>query len=216
MKHTSPGRSRTCGIDEVGRGALAGPFVAAAVVLTGKTLEKFSGTGLKLRDSKLLSGKQREAVMAWVTRIRIPVSVTIIPVSRIAADGIGVVNRQVFTTLIRTLPAERYIIDGKLRPAAGDTGQQGEIVSRIDADETEPAVMLAAIVAKVTRDRLMRLYHQRYPWYGWDANVGYGTRAHITAIISRGLTPLHRISFVRTALAHRGVPFPYSAGTSLR
>ncbi len=175
---------RVCGIDECGRGPLAGPIVAAAVILA-KPL-----TGL--RDSKQLTAKKRRYLYRRIVKTAQAVEIESISVRQINNQGIGWANKEVFKRLIKRVDADKYIIDGNLKvPKA---------VSIIKADTKIPEVMAASIVAKVTRDKLMRELAKDFPQFGWHSNAGYGTRFHLAALQANGLTKHHRSVFVSTAL----------------
>jgi ribonuclease HII len=194
---------RICGLDEAGRGALAGPLVAAGVVLAvpGETVSR--QCGVPLRDSKLLSKRQRETMFAALTASGALVVTATISATRINQRDIGWANRHVFIRLIGTVDADSYIVDGNLKIDV--PSKHGKIRSLVDADATVPEVIMAGIAAKVTRDRIMAILSRRYPLYGWDRNAGYGTREHIGAIIAGTTTPYHRTIFVTTALDHAGI-----------
>jgi ribonuclease HII len=179
---------RICGLDEVGRGSLAGPLVAAAVILN----LKFEIYNLKLRDSKKLNQNQRELLYNAILDSGSLVKTEVISVRKINNRGIGWANKQVFCNLIKRIEADEYIVDGNLKIKGA--------ISVIKADTKIPEVMAASIVAKVTRDRMMRELHKDFPEYGWNKNVGYGTKSHIEAIRKYGETKHHRSAFVRTAL----------------
>jgi len=121
-----------------------------------------------------------------------------IDVPEINEYGIGWANKELFIRLIQKTDASSYIIDGNLKV----TVAQKNIRSVCDADATIKEVMLAGNIAKVTRDHMMSAYAKQYPEYGWDHNAGYGTRGHIEAILKYGITPYHRIQFVKSALSH--------------
>jgi ribonuclease HII len=203
-----------CGLDEVGRGPLAGPIVAAAVIFPpGFTfVERFPT--LKFGDSKKLSSHQREAVYSFIHEFAVEVKVDFIPVEDINMQGIGWANRAVFERLIIAVEADRYVVDGTLKLT--NLGRKARRVrSVVRADETEQAVSAASIVAKVTRDRIMRQLHEAYPVYGWDHNAGYCTAEHLAALRVHGPTEHHRRQFVTTALSKLTPKLPgFSEGTS--
>ncbi len=175
---------RICGLDECGRGPLAGPLIAAGVILA-KPLKG-------LRDSKQLSAKKRQYLYRRIIKNAQAVETESISVRQINNRGIGWANKEVFKRLIRKIEAQKYIVDGNLKiPKA---------VSIIKADTKIPEVMAASIVAKVTRDKLMRQLSKKYPQFGWQSNKGYGTRYHLAALHKIGPTKHHRSVFVTTAL----------------
>jgi ribonuclease HII len=176
---------RVAGVDEAGRGALAGPMVAAAVILP----EGFDLEGI--RDSKQLSRRQREDA---AVRIH---AVGVVAVCRAAP---GLIDRRGLhrcnLSLLRPAAAEldpepEYVLtDGFPVPQIAFPSlaiKKGDVVSA--------SVAAASIVAKVTRDRIMDRLHRRYPDFGFDHNRGYGTPDHLEAIERWGPTPVHRLSF---------------------
>jgi ribonuclease HII len=188
-----------CGIDEVGRGALAGPLFAAAVLLNPIEVTYLLNSGLIIRDSKQLSHKQRELVYTYLIRSKIHYDLEQISVKQINSGGIQKANREIFLKLIKKIQANRYILDGKVLPSSVNNKNQ-TIQSLPHADEIVPAVMLAGIVAKVKRDRYMEKLDLKYPQYKWFSNSGYGTKFHIEQIINYGITIHHRNLFVTTAI----------------
>lgn len=175
-----------CGIDEVGRGPLAGPLVACATILNSQN------PIFNLKDSKKLSAAQRAKLYTKIKKSGAVIAISVISVNLINKKGIGWANKEAFRRLMRVTPADKYIIDGNLK-IAGAT-------SIIKADAKYPEVMAASIIAKVWRDRLMARLHQMYPQYGWISNKGYGTKYHIQALREHGPTKHHRKLFVKTAL----------------
>ncbi len=188
------GARRVAGVDEVGMACLAGPVVAAALVVK-PYCRKIPG----VRDSKTLSLQQRERLYPEILR-------------RCAAVGVGAasvpeINRlniyhashlAMWRALQRVRPYDHALVDG-LSIRDIDLGPHTAIV---DGDALSYAIASASIVAKVTRDRLMQKLAQRYPGYGWEQNVGYATRRHIQGLRERGLTPFHRTAYgpVKTIL----------------
>jgi ribonuclease HII len=174
------------GVDEAGRGALAGPLVAAAVILP----EDFDVEGLA--DSKRLTPGEREE---WFERIRaraVAVSVCRAYPARIDRCGLHVSNLALLRRALQRLPVEPEFVltDGFRLP-----GIRLPHLSIRKGDAVTAAVAAASIVAKVTRDRIMDRYHRRYPQYGFDHHRGYGTASHRAAIARYGPSPIHRMSF---------------------
>lgn len=198
-----------CGLDEVGRGALAGPLVAAAVVLPVDIVERLGSLARFLRDSKTVPRARRAEVVAVVRHAALALAVAEISVAQIDAHGIGWANREAFARLIAAIGAEEYIVDGRVRPHAPPE-RAARVRCLVRADALVPAVSAASLVAKVHRDTLMAGLHERFPLFGWVHNVGYGTPAHLAALRAHGPTPEHRELFVATALGegHRAAHAP--------
>ncbi|MBX3082549.1 MAG: ribonuclease HII [Anaerolineae bacterium] len=196
-----------CGLDEAGRGPLAGPLVAAMVCFPpGFNFNAFFRHA-ELRDSKKLSRDQREELLRYIYEYALTVETEIISVEDINAYNIGWANRTVFERLIMRVEAMQYIVDGNLK--LQNLGARAKLVkSVVEADAHVQSVAAASIVAKVTRDRLMQQLHEEFPVYGWDHNAGYGTKAHLAALQAHGITPHHRLKFVQTALSRFGPKLP--------
>jgi ribonuclease HII len=174
------------GADEVGRGALAGPLVAAAVVLPHGV--EIGG----LRDSKLCTRLQRERLAKTITEVAVAVSVVRVRPQKIDKMGLQRCNLEALRRALRGLEVtpDYALIDAfRLKrlpfPALGV----------IKADVVSKSVAAASIVAKVHRDAAMRRYARRHPGYGFATNVGYGTRQHWRALKERGPSEIHRRSF---------------------
>lgn len=184
------------GIDEAGRGPLAGPVaVGVFAVPSGFDLKTLAG----IRDSKTLSEAQREAWFATLKDVEgVRHAVAMVGAPHIDANGIVHAVRTAMhraLTRIDVDPAHaRVLLDGGLRAPAHYHNQ----ATIIKGDATEPTISAAAILAKVTRDRYMMQQAQRYPQYGFAQHKGYGTKAHREAIATHGLSKLHRKSFCHT------------------
>ncbi len=181
------GRGRSvAGVDEVGRGPLAGPVVAAAVILPqGVCVEGAD-------DSKRLSASTREEVYAQVLIAARCVGVGAASVREIDRRNILRATTVAMQRALDRLTAtpDHIVIDGL---HVKYLGREHEAV--VDGDALIHSIGCASIVAKVIRDRLMRRLAPRYPGYAWDTNVGYGTAEHRAAIDELGLTPHHRLTF---------------------
>jgi ribonuclease HII len=188
-----------CGLDEVGRGALAGPLVAAAVILPGDAAARLGPLARFLRDSKTVPAARREQLAARLTALALRVELAVVPVTDINARGIGWANGEAFRRLISRIAADEYVVDGRVRPPA-PLDRAGRVRCLVDADAQVPAVSAASLVAKAYRDALMRAMHERHPAYAWESNAGYGTPAHLVALRSYGPCEHHRLVFVATAL----------------
>jgi ribonuclease HII len=174
------------GVDEAGRGALAGPLVAAAVILP----EGFDLVGIA--DSKVLTPNAREEAYERIVREAIAWSACRCMPTRIDRRGLHKTNLWLLRRCITSLPVEPdYVLsDGfpvRRLPMPNLSIKKGDAVTA--------SVAAASIVAKVTRDRMMDRYHRRFPMYGFDHNRGYGTKGHRDAIRDLGPSPIHRYSF---------------------
>jgi ribonuclease HII len=180
------GFSLIAGVDEAGRGPLAGPVVAAAVVLP-------HGTALPgVRDSKQLSSGQRESLCREIFSVATAIGIGCVEAAEIDRVNILQATFQAMTLAVRclSLPADFLLIDGpyRLPLPMGQTGIPG-------GDRRCLSIAAASIVAKVHRDRVMRACHLLYPAYGFDRHKGYGTPLHLQAIRHHGPCPLHRKTF---------------------
>ncbi len=190
-----------CGIDESGRGALAGPLVALAVVLNCPPVKVARLARLKIRDGKLLSPAHRRRIYQALRKLKATINIEVVSSRKINNRGIQRANREAIRALIKRVEANTYIVDGRLR-LGRIQGKTHRVRTLVDADATVPEVILAGIVAKVERDRLMRELHREFPEYKWQRNAGYGTPAHLKAIHRYGTCRYHRNIFVTTALRH--------------
>ncbi len=195
------------GIDEVGRGPLAGPVVVTAVAMKANLKLKTENLKLKLRDSKKLSPRQREIWFEYIKSLQSKSALcySIALISPKIIDRINISNAAnlAATKALRTLTINnkhltfnnyKIYLDGGLRLNRVNC-QLSNVKCVIKGDEKIPAIMLASIVAKVSRDRLMLRLHKKYPKYGFDHHKGYGTKKHIKAIKKHGLSKIHRRSF---------------------
>lgn len=169
-----------CGIDEAGRGPLAGSLVIAGVMLHSNV----EG----LMDSKKLTEKKREALYPKIIQ-NSQYHIVIFDAKQIDDIGISACLRQGLLEIMEALPHHNYLFDGNCT-----YGVQG-ITTMVKADDKIAEVSAASILAKVTRDRMMIELALQYPEYGFDSHKGYGTKAHIDAIRTNGRCEVHRKSF---------------------
>lgn len=174
-----------CGLDEVGRGALAGPLVAAAVILPAGFHDP------AIRDSKLQTAPARERAAATIREHALAIEILAIEADEIDRIGVGEANRRIFERLIEMVDADLFIVDGTLRLASAK-----RTLCLIKGDQRVPAVAAASIIAKTTRDARMVRAAAMAPDYLWHKNKGYGTPEHIGALKSLGPHMLHRKSFL--------------------
>lgn len=185
------------GLDEVGRGPLAGPVVAVAVAVDPKfKIRTAKVLSREMKDSKKLTPKKREMLFAFakgtpeivwgVGRVseRVIDRVNILEATKLA------MKRAVEHLEKNTVPADFLIIDGTFTIKMGVSQEP-----IIKADEKIFSCMLASIIAKVTRDRIMERYHKKYPQYGFDSHKGYGTKLHVRQLEHYGPSVIHRKTF---------------------
>jgi len=179
--------SEIAGVDEAGRGPLAGPVVAAAVMISAD----FPTTGL--RDSKLLTAKQRNYFAALIRAKAIAAATAVVDSQEIDRLNIFQASLKAMTLAIRNLhiTPQRIVIDGNQTLKELPIPQE----ALVKGDTYHPSIMCAGILAKVTRDRLMLQIHRQYPHYGFRRNKGYATEFHLTALRKHGPSPIHRLSF---------------------
>tara|TARA_B100001142_G_scaffold159437_1_gene159768 strand:- start:2203 stop:2808 length:606 start_codon:yes stop_codon:yes gene_type:complete len=175
-----------CGIDEVGRGCLAGPVVAAAIILN------FDSIPLGINDSKKLSKKKRENIYNDLKRTALDIAIG--QASNIEIDQMNILNasllamKRAYKNL--EIPAELALIDGNYAPKINC-----KTINIIKGDSKSLSIAAASIVAKQYRDKLMEEIGHKYPKYNFKNNAGYGTKEHYKSIESNGLTEFHRKSF---------------------
>jgi ribonuclease HII len=180
------GFTRVAGADEVGRGALAGPLFAAAVILP-------PGIDIPgLRDSKMCTRKQREGLAEQIKEEALAYSIVRVRHSTIDEKGLNPSNLRALRKAIGDLEIDPdYVLVDAFRLKRMPCPTLGVI----KADAVSKAVAAASILAKVERDAMMRRYHRRYTRYGFATNVGYATRHHWNALKRYGPCPIHRLSF---------------------
>jgi ribonuclease HII len=180
------GAACIAGVDEAGRGPLAGPVMAAAVVLP-------AGTAIRgIDDSKRLAADVRETLFDEIRAKALAIGVGAASTREIDRINILRATHLAMTRAVARLGVvpDHVFVDGLPVPELG--ARQTAVV---DGDARVHCIACASVVAKVVRDRIMRRLAARYPAYGWDHNVGYGTAEHRAAILEVGLTPHHRRSF---------------------
>ncbi|MDI6807886.1 MAG: ribonuclease HII [Candidatus Eisenbacteria bacterium] len=192
------------GVDEAGRGPLAGPVVAASVVL-GKD---FYLPGLD--DSKRLSEKTRERCFDEIIRQAVSVSWAVIDngvidrVNILRATWMAMEEALLGLSIVPSLA----LIDGREVP-----GLRFKQKAVIQGDRKSVSIAAASVVAKVVRDRLMTRYHEKFPLYGFDRNKGYGTKEHVSALGIHGPCEIHRMSFAPVRHAEVVLPLPLGRGS---
>lgn len=180
------GLIQVAGVDEAGRGPLAGPVVAAAVILDPEVIPD------GLNDSKQLTAKQRAALYAILMRVAV-VAVGQATVAEIDEFNILRASHMAMSRAVAGLAKtpDHVLIDGQMLPRSFNLSAQ----PIIRGDARSLSIAAASIVAKTWRDALMVDLAQQYPGYGWDKNAGYPTKGHKFALQNLGVTPHHRRSF---------------------
>lgn len=183
------GFNKICGIDEAGRGPLAGPVVVAAVVMPQDSFIE------GVNDSKKVSEKKREKLYDEITSTAISWGVGIIDQKEI--DDINILNatKKGLTQALMELSEKPDIILVDALTGIDTLGIPYQSI--IKGDAKSYSIAAASIIAKVTRDRIMRQWDEIYPEYGFEKHKGYGTKAHIEVIKDNGICPIHRRSFVK-------------------
>ncbi|MDF2473555.1 MAG: rnhB [Anaerocolumna sp.] len=177
-----------CGIDEVGRGPLAGPVVASAVILPKDC------SILYINDSKQLSEKKREELFDLIMEQAVAVGVGSIPPARIDEINILQATYEAMRQAIGNLKVSPDLL---LNDAVTIPEIKIKQVPIIKGDAKSISIAAASIIAKVTRDRLMIAYDKLFPQYGFAGNKGYGSKEHIEALMRFGPSPIHRRSFIK-------------------
>ncbi|MDP2579927.1 ribonuclease HII [Shimia thalassica] len=180
------GATRVAGVDEVGRGPLAGPVTAAAVVLDPNNIPP------GMNDSKVLSAKKREALYDVILAVA---DVSIAHASVEEIDELNILRASHLAMEravagLKTAP-DHLLIDGNMIPR----GLTGSTEAVIKGDAKSLSISAASIVAKICRDRIMWDLAQQFPGYGWETNAGYPSKSHREALQNLGVTPHHRRSF---------------------
>lgn len=195
------------GIDEVGRGPLAGPLVIGGVIFNNDKINKSDAQFIKINDSKKLDSKKRENLFEYIKSISIFSDVVIIDNKTIDEYGISFALSEGLKNLIKkvfnkNIEISKIIFDGNVNPIKNTKFYEEEIKKRdiifenlIGADSKVKEVSAASIIAKVIRDRILYSYSKIYPLYKFEKNKGYGTKDHIIAIKKFGYCDIHRKSF---------------------
>ena len=173
------------GIDEAGRGPLCGPVAAACVVMPPEPLL------LYVDDSKTIPEKRREMLYEQIMETAIYAKVELASAEEIDRINILQATRRAMADAAREAPCSLYLVD-----AVKSLDVPGEVRGIIHGDALCYSIAAASILAKVTRDRLMREWDERYPQYGFAKNKGYGTKQHIAALREYGPCPFHRRTFI--------------------
>jgi ribonuclease HII len=201
MSTPTPHPVVVAGVDEVGRGPLAGPVVAAAVVLDAR--RPIAG----LRDSKALSESRRVELAREVRRHSIGFAIGFATVEEIDRLNILQASLLAMERAVARLPIvpDLILVDGNRPPRFADLPPAVRIETVVRGDATVPEISAASIIGKVCRDRLLRRMHRRFPEYGFASNKGYPTATHLQALERFGVTEVHRLSFapVRRILSAR-------------
>jgi ribonuclease HII len=174
------------GIDEAGRGPLAGPVVAAAVILPR------GYCNAEITDSKKLSAKKREKLYGVIKEEALAVGVGVVEPLRIDQINILQATLMAMADAVEdlSLPPDYLLVDG-LQRVPIDISQK----TVVKGDTLSVSIASASIIAKVSRDQIMEIYHRQFPQYNFLKNKGYGTRQHREAILAHGLSKIHRRSF---------------------
>lgn len=186
------GAVHIAGVDEVGRGPLAGPVVVCAIVMPPNR-RAIAG----VTDSKQLKAATRERLAAKIRGQALACTVAAASVAEIGRWNIYQATVRAMQRALQRLPVapDHVLVDGKPIRTLGIPHE-----AIVGGDARCYSIACASIVAKVLRDGLMARLAARYPIYGWDSNAGYGTPVHLEALRVHGLTPHHRVAFCRTAL----------------
>ncbi len=187
----------TAGVDEVGRGALAGPLAAAAVVLPNLEDVAADPFWTRVRDSKTVRELERERLAEGIHQRAAAVNICLIPPDMIDWVGVGPANRLAMEGALNglSLTPEFVLLDAFVT----DLGIPQ--VSFMKGDGTSLSIAAASIVAKVARDQIMRDYDREYDMFGFSRNKGYGAPIHLQALLTHGPCPIHRFCFSPVRLA---------------
>lgn len=184
------------GVDEVGRGPLAGPIVGAAVILD---LNAINDTDLILgvNDSKKVSAKKREELSKIIKQKALAYEIALLDNNEIDKKGISWCNNEIFRIACSKLKVKPELVISDGYSVKGLNIRNNYIIK---GDAQSVSIACASIIAKVYRDALMHKLSKLYPQYGFQSNVGYGSREHIDAIKKYGVCPIHRMSFLKNII----------------
>ncbi len=193
------GAKRIAGIDEAGRGPLAGPVVAAAVILPRDAHIP------DINDSKLLAATMRERLYREITSVAVDIGVGVVPSEVIDRINIYQATLEAMRQAVMNLsaPPDYLLVDGPMKPT--DAFPQTAIIK---GDRLSVSIAAAGIVAKVTRDTMMMDYHRLYPQYGFASHKGYPTKAHREALFVHGPCRIHRMCFKGVRSPEEVASFP--------
>jgi len=191
-KYIKMGHRYIAGVDEAGRGPLAGPVVIAAVILPNNYNNDL------INDSKKLTKKQRSELYGEI--IKNALAYKIVTIDEATIDKINIYQASKLG-MINAIKSLKHPLDLVLTDAMPIGELKVEVVSLIKGDSKSISIAAASILAKVTRDELMMNLHNLYPQYGFDKHKGYPTKAHLAAIEKYGITKYHRLSYKPVALA---------------
>ena len=191
LTHYSPKTKLIAGVDEAGRGPLAGPVVAAAVIFSKKVFHK------EINDSKKLSEKKRAELYEWILENCSTYGVGVI--DHVEIDEINILQASLKAMKIAV---EKLNAKPQLILIDGNKSFASEIKTKtvVKGDAKSFSIAAASIIAKFTRDKLMRKASEKYPEYLWAQNKGYATKAHREAVKKYGASPIHRKSFIKKIL----------------
>lgn len=185
----SQGLTHIAGVDEVGRGAFAGPVVSAAVILPPEFPQDI-GT----HDSKLLKREKREYLAEVIKEKALSWTIQEVSVDEINKIGVGKAAQQSFTNCMQALAIWDHIL---MDAFYIDTIEETKQTPIIKGDQKSLSIAAASIIAKVYRDNLMRKLSEEFPEYGFEKHVGYGTKMHREAIKTYGISRVHRVVFCK-------------------
>lgn len=183
------------GVDEVGRGPLAGPIVGAAVILNLSCADDELILGIN--DSKKLSSKKREELAAKIKETALSYEIGVLDNKQIDEKGISWCNNEIFKIACAKLKVKPDLVISDGYAVKGLPFRNNFIIK---GDAKSASIACASIIAKVYRDNLMQEYAKEYTKYGFESNVGYGSKDHITAIKENGICAIHRVSFLKNIL----------------